>query len=59
MAPTPTLYHWKAGVGAPLAAAERVRVSPSFTVWFVGWVLIDGAEAEVKLTVALALVELP
>ncbi len=40
--------HWTAGVGDPLAAAEKLAVCPAMTVWSAGWVVTEGAELTVN-----------
>jgi len=36
--------HWTAGMGLPDAAALKLAVCPSVTVWFEGWVVTDGTD---------------
>ena len=40
---TPPFFHWKVGVGEPLAAAVKVTEPPAFAVWLAGWVVKTGA----------------
>ncbi len=42
--------HWTVGVGSPVAAAVKVAAAPAEAVWFVGWVVTDGAVPTWKST---------
>ena len=44
--------HSTVGVGVPLAAAENVTLSPSFTVWLTGSVVTTGATSGITVSTA-------
>src|SRR5580658_5404983 len=50
----PFRYHWKEGVGAPVAGKLKTTVLPLAIDWEVGWVVAVGAEVgpDSEITVA-------